>query len=177
MCDVEQTQAGARVHHRTMGATSTETDDRNAALSLLCRVQSRLCALPLECVLETMRPLPIEPLSGAPQFVRGLAIIRGEPVPVVDTARLLGTEETRPARFVAVKAGARRVALAVDSVLGVRSIPAGSLQELPSLLGDAAADIVSAIGILDAELLLVLHSARLVPEEVWARLDADGAPS
>jgi purine-binding chemotaxis protein CheW len=148
-----------------------------AGLSLLCRVQTKLCALPLECVLETMRPLPVEPLSGAPQFVPGLAMIRGEPVPVVDAARLLGAEGARPARFVSVRAGERRVALAVDSVLGVRSIPAGSLRELPPLLRDASAEFVSAIGMLDAELLLILQSTRLVPEDLWTKLGADGVLS
>jgi len=133
--------------------------------------------LPLEYVLETMRPLPVEPLSGAPQFVQGLAIIRGAPVPVVDAARLLGAEATRPSRFVTLKADERRVALAVDSVLGVRSIPDGSLQALPPLLRDAGAEIVSKIGMLDAELLLVLRSVRFVTEDLWAKLSADGAPS
>jgi purine-binding chemotaxis protein CheW len=59
--------------------------------TLLCRVRERLCALPLAHVVETMRPLPIEPLGGMPGFVQGIAIIRGAPVPVVDAGALLGS--------------------------------------------------------------------------------------
>ena len=136
-------------------------------LSLVCRIDGVLCALPVEHVVETMRPLPVEPLAGAPAFVRGLSIIRGAPVPVVDAASLLGSPDTQPTRFVMVKAGARRVALAVSDVIGVRALAPEKLQALPPLLREAAADIVTSIGALDDELLLVLRSARLVPDAVW----------
>ena len=146
-------------------------DYESERLSLICRVRTRLCALPLERVGETMRPLPIEPISGSPHFVAGLAIIRGNLVPVVDAAKLIGAEESRPARFVTVKAGDHQVALAVDGVLGVRRILSGSLHDLPPLLRDSSSEVVAAIGTLDAELLLVLHTTRLVPEAFWSGLD------
>lgn len=142
-------------------------DGRGASLSLACRVQTRLIGLPLAQVIETMRPLPTEVVAGAPHFVRGLAMIRGAPVPVVDAARLLGVQDAPSERFVTLAVGLRRVALAVGSVLGVRAVAAESLHRLPPLLQDASADVVSAIGRLDAELLLVLNGARLLPDEAW----------
>lgn len=146
-----------------------------AGLWLLCRIETKLCALPLECVLETMRPLPVDPLPGAPQFILGLAIVRGAPVPVVSAAHLLGTGKAPATRFVTVRAGERQVALAVDSVLGVRPVAAGSLRDLPPLLRDASAEHVTAIGTLDTELLLFLQSTYLVPEELWAGIGRDSA--
>jgi chemotaxis signal transduction protein len=56
---------------------------------LLCCIGSRVGALAVRDVRETMRPLPVEPLARAPPFVRGLATIRGFPTPVVDFGRLL----------------------------------------------------------------------------------------
>jgi purine-binding chemotaxis protein CheW len=145
-------------------------------LALVCRVATRRCALWLEDVVETMRPLPVEPLAGAPPFVRGVAVVRGDPVPVVDAASLLGAGESRPTRFVTVTAGDRGVGLAVDAVLGVEVISRESLEELPPLLGDASAAVVSAMGALGSELVVALRSARLVPADVWALL-GEGAPS
>jgi purine-binding chemotaxis protein CheW len=146
-------------------------DDELRGPSLLFRVRARLCALPLAHVVETMRPLPVEPMLRAPPCVRGLAIIRGSPVAVVDVSRLLGddsaADHTPPtARFVTVKVGGRAIALAVDEVIGARSLELDSLAELPPLLHDADVDVVSAIGTHDAELLLVLRGARLVSESV-----------
>ena len=145
-------------------------DGYDSDLSLLFRARTQLLALPLTHVIETMRPLPIEPLAGAPPYVRGISVIRGEPVPVVDVARLLCGDESAPSRLVTIAVGDRKVALTVDSVLGVRAVPAGSFQALPPLL--EGVDLVSAIGILDAELMLVLQGARLLPDDFWAALDA-----
>jgi purine-binding chemotaxis protein CheW len=140
-------------------------------LALVCRVQERLCALPLEHVIETMRPLSVTAVAGAPYFVRGLAVIRGAPVPVLDVASLLGETDASPGRFVTLTMGTRHVALAVGSVLGVRAIPLGSFRELPPLLHEAGSEVVASIGLLDAELLLVLQSSRLLAQDAWAVLD------
>jgi purine-binding chemotaxis protein CheW len=134
---------------------------------LLCRVPARLIGLPIEHVIETMRPLPVERVSGAPHYVTGLSVIRGAPVPVVDTSRLLGGAGLQPERFVTVRAGDRTVALAVGRVLGTRTVSTEWLHDLPPLLRSAGARIVAAMGNLDEQLLLVLRSAHLVPDDTW----------
>ncbi len=132
-------------------------------LRLLVRAGSHSCALRLADVIETMRPLPVEPLSGAPAGVLGMAVIRGTPVPVVDLALLLEDRAQRtPTRFICIRAGRRSVAVAVDAVLGIREIPAALLSGMPPLLRDARPDVIEAIGTLDTELFLVLKSARLM---------------
>ncbi len=132
---------------------------------LACRIGRHLCALPSASVVETMRPLPLQAMARAPRFVAGVSIVRGAPVPVVDAAALFGESATDARRLVIVRVAGRTIALRVDSVLGLRDMPGETLSELPPLLRQANADIVSAIGLLDAELLLFLRAARLVPEE------------
>lgn len=132
--------------------------------------------MPLGSVIETMRPLAIEPIAGAPAFVMGLSIIRGAPVPVIDLGGLLGGASAggspaAPGRLVTLRVDGRCVALAVEAVLGVRALPA-SLEEPPPLLREAADDAIESIGVLDAELLLVLRAAQLVPESVWTSVGA-----
>jgi purine-binding chemotaxis protein CheW len=146
-------------------------ENGDPGLSLVFRVQGRLCALPLGHVIETMRPLPTAAVAGAPGFVRGLAVIRGAPVPVLDVASLFGETDASSDRFVTLVAGKRCVALAVGSVLGVRAIPSGSLRELPPLLHEAGSEVVASIGLLDAELLSVLQSSRLLPVDAWEAID------
>jgi purine-binding chemotaxis protein CheW len=121
-----------------------------------------------------MRPLPVEIVGGTPEFVSGLSIIRGVPLPVVDTGSLLGLGKSRPTRFVTVRAGNRLVALKVDAVLGIRVIPDESLQDLPPLLSDAPAELIAAIGAIDSELVLVLRTARVVPESIWNVIELEG---
>jgi purine-binding chemotaxis protein CheW len=115
-----------------------------------------------------MRPLPIAAIAGAPPYVRGVAIVRGEPMPVVDLAALLGGEaKVEPARFVAVRAGGHAAALAVAEVLGVTELDAGDERRAP-LVRDACAGALESLRARDGDLLLVLGAARLVPEEALA---------
>jgi purine-binding chemotaxis protein CheW len=135
---------------------------------VVCRVGSRLCALPLDHVTETMRPLPCEPFAGAPEFVRGVSMIRGTAVPVVDAGLLLGTEPGSATRLVSISVDGRTIGLAVDAVIGVREIAEDALHHLSPLLEGACGGTIIALGALDSELLVVLRESRIVPDSVWS---------
>jgi purine-binding chemotaxis protein CheW len=146
---------------------------------LMLRTGLWLCAVPVSVVEETMRPLPITPLECGIGPVKGLAICRGEAVPVVCAAELLGEKAAVIGRFVTIRCGARRVALAVASVLGMRTLDPGAEKDWPSLAQGATSAAIKTIGVLDHQLLAVLHASRLVQAEDWEKLDAAprlGAP-
>jgi len=156
-----ETQRGAPAPASAAAATTV----------LMTRLGGRRVALPLLHAVETMRPLPIEPVADAPPFVRGLARIRGAAVPVVDGGLLVGDTPAPATRLVLLRVDGRAVALAVDEVIGVATLDAGALAATPPLL-QAEGERVDAIGVLDAELLLLLRTSRLIPDELWARLEA-----
>ena len=149
---------------------------------LVCRVRSRLCGLPLDAVEETLRPQPLRPLKSPAVHVQGLARIRGDWLPVVDLAGLLGLTEAGAApsapwppapadaaavrRYVVVRAGERRVALAVAEVLGLQTFAAEQLRALPPLLRDRDHGAVTALAERDDELIAVLDQARLLPNDL-----------
>jgi len=152
-----------------------DADEAGRKSWLLCRAGTHLCAMPIEHVIEIMRVLPIEAIPGAPSYVRGLCIIRGAPVPIVDIGSLLGDQVTRAGRLVAIRAGSRTIGIAVEAVEGIRVIDPEAFNQLPPLLRDTVTATIAAIGTLDAELLFFLHAARIVPEDLPVRLSADGA--
>ena len=141
---------------------------------LILGVQRRMCAVPLTHVIETMRPLPTEAISGVPSFVLGVAIVRGIPTPVVDLGAVLGAPfEQRGERLVTLRAGNRQVALLVSTVLGIRDLDAiTATQELPPLLQGASQDAIETIGTLDERLLEVLREGWKLSEEVWQAITA-----
>lgn len=148
-------------------------DQPKAGTCLFFKVGAVGCALPVGSVVETMRPLPVQPIAQAPASVLGLATIRGRATPVLDLARLLGTGVRTPAptdRFITVAIGERRVALAVSAVTGLGAVSAQALEEMPPLLTQAEASAVTAIGALDQGLLMLLRAAHLVPEAIFATL-------
>lgn len=137
--------------------------------ALLVRVPGALCAFPLSTVIETMRPLPVEPLANTPGFVQGIARIRGNAVPVVQLTALLHNDNVHdlPGRFVTLRVGQRCIAVAVLSVVGIADLGNRTFGTLPPLLKTTRTELIQSMGTLDAEFLVVLDTARLVPEAVW----------
>jgi purine-binding chemotaxis protein CheW len=149
--------------------------DAQPGFLLLAQARTCVCALPLSHVLETLRPLPIQPVPVAPDFILGLSVIRGEPVPVVDLGRLLGFPgDPRPTRLVVIRVQERRAALAVEAVLRIVAGESLDRRALPPLLRSAGEQAVSAVSALDHEFLTILEAAHLVPEDVWGSLAAEG---
>jgi purine-binding chemotaxis protein CheW len=140
---------------------------------LVFRAGTHLCALDVAQVLEVMRPLPVRPLPGVPTFVSGVSVVRGEPIPVVDVARLVGGGDQPATRYVTVRGGRYPAALAAGSVLGVRRIPPASAHDLPPLLGAVSAEAIDGMAVADGEPLLLLRSARIVPDAVWTALESE----
>lgn len=138
---------------------------------LLVQAGARLCALPIGAVIETLRPQPIEPMPGTAPFVRGVSVIRGEAVPVLDLQHLLEEKAaSAEGRVVTIRVGERAAALLVQAVLGVRQLDPGRAMETPPLLGEVSAKLVARLAALDGQLLLVLDTARVVPDQVWHAL-------
>jgi chemotaxis signal transduction protein len=100
----------------------------------------------------------------------GVGVIRGYKVPIVDLSELLGLrrDDDSGIRLVTIRVGPRAVALAVDSVTGVRQFDSTILAKVAPLLRSAHADTLSAMALLDRELLM--DGSRLVSEELFARI-------
>lgn len=160
---------GKAVNERPARAAFGESD-YSTNLWLLCKAGSHCLALPMVNVIETMRVLAVETIAGAPPLVRGLSVIRGAAVPVIDTARLFGDEAARYERLVTVRTGKRTVAFGASVVLAVQSIQDSQREELPPLLRDA--DAIAAIARLDEELVFFLHAARALPDDFHVNGDA-----
>ncbi|MFZ1990435.1 MAG: chemotaxis protein CheW [Alphaproteobacteria bacterium] len=139
---------------------------------LMFRTAGHVAALPISHVVETLRALPIESVSGAPPHVIGLSIIRGAPTAIVDTALLFGREPTKHQRTVVVRVGERTIGLAAEEILGARAIGSEALERLPSLFGNV--ESVSAVTIRDEMLVFVLEAARIISDELLASLLTQG---
>jgi purine-binding chemotaxis protein CheW len=135
--------------------------------ALLVGVDTSICALPLQHVIETMRPLPLETIAGAPPYISGVSIVRGVPTPVVDLGMLLGMPDTASSRFVTLRLDGKQVALSVRTVLGVWSLDECKVTDLPALLQTATQETIDSIGTLDSHLLLVLRQCWRLPDKIW----------
>ena len=78
------------------------TADSGGVYTVLLPLDDELYALPVEWVREVLAAPTITPLATAPAAVLGLINLRGEIVPLLDTAALLGTRRAGPIVFAVV---------------------------------------------------------------------------
>lgn len=143
--------------------------ERGAAL--VVQAGAHRFAVPIAHVVETLRPRPLHALRASPDFVRGLAVLRGELTPVVDLHALVhGRPSTATTRLVLVRVATRRVALAVDVVVGVASLDVPSVEGLPDACGPVARAIAAARS-KALDLVLLLDLVRLVPAETFVEVE------
>lgn len=114
-----------------MKRAASEADE--AVRCLLVRAGDRLCALPLSRVRRVVRALAVTPLPGSAPELLGLAEFGGEPLPILDLARLVGAEPDPAAVVpvtVVVLAGrdgeAELAGLAADDAADITEVPAAT---------------------------------------------------
>jgi purine-binding chemotaxis protein CheW len=117
------------------------------------RLGDESLAIPVTQVLEVAELGNIAPVPGAPPAVLGVRNLRGQVLPVIDLAALIGTRRgTDPAaKLVIAEEAGRRAGLAIDRVTDVSEL-AGAVQQAdsPFLSGSTMAG-EELVGIVDVE--------------------------
>jgi chemotaxis signal transduction protein len=122
-----------------------EVDPPPVERCLLVRAGDRLCALPLARVRRVVRALPVTPLPGAAPELLGIAEFGGEPLPVLDLARLVGAApDPAPALPVTVVVLAGRAGEA-EELAGLAADAAADIAEVPASAADGAAPLREAL--------------------------------
>jgi chemotaxis signal transduction protein len=129
-------------------------------------VAAEAYAMPVEHVLEAAGLGRVRAVPGARRELLGIRTLRGQILPVVDLARLLGVHRTSaPTRLLVAEARGFRVGFAIDEVNGIGDL--GDLAELGETgeLGMPAEGIESGLlagaTLSDGELVGVLNVPRV----------------
>jgi len=120
-------------------------------------VDGRRCALDLAAVERVEQMVAVSELPGAPEGVLGAVDVRGTPVAVLDLRERLGLSAAPPnpdGALLLARTRGRTVALAVDEVLGVRTVDAGAVTA-PEVLDLPRASVAGVTPLTDG--LLVIH--------------------
>jgi chemotaxis signal transduction protein len=118
------------------------------------RVAAESYAMPVEHVREAADLGQVEAVPGARPELLGVRNLRGQLLPVVDLARLLGLARAAPAgRLLVAEEGGRQAGFAVDEVSGVG--------ELPDPAEDTESDLLVGAALIDSELTGVIDVPRV----------------
>lgn len=100
---------------------------RSAVLTV--RVGEHLFAIPIESIDEVLPSLPVESVPLCAPAVRGVVHVRGELIPVLDSAALMNLEreaERVDPHIVCLRHDDHRVGVEVDEALDLAELPAES---------------------------------------------------
>jgi purine-binding chemotaxis protein CheW len=131
-------------------------------------VDGQRWALPLAAVERVVGMVAVSPLPESPVGVRGVINVHGEIVPVLDLDVRIGrrAREPRPGgRLLLARTARRRVALAVDDVIGVIAVDASAIGPPPDAMPAPVAGL-AAVG--DGVLLIYAVDAFLSPGDEQA---------
>ncbi len=127
---------------------------------LLFRVGAELFGLELDAVEEVLDLPELHRVPEMPENVLGVFALRGTLVPLYTPDASLGASLRDPVSALVFRTGARRLALAVDDVDDVLTLPLPALRDVPvtdagdGVLAGVARRERDLIGVLDVEALL-----------------------
>jgi purine-binding chemotaxis protein CheW len=153
---------------------------RSRPLRLVCfEVRGQELALPIADVRETLPILPITRVILTPPCLAGVFSLRGDIVPAIDLAVLLGlarTELGNDSRLVVLDQSVGNAGIVVDRLRDLRTIdapleppPANLAPEIAQLVRGVAATSTGTVRVLDAAAILSAEPLRAISAGPGAR--------
>ncbi len=141
------------------------TGDIIAHDALLIRIATELYAVSSTNVRGVIRYRAITAVPGAPPTLPGILNQRGAILPVIELRQLLGlgpAQITRASRFVLAVHEEIEVALLVDAVLDLISLPDDTIEPVPSALDPARARFLRGVAQYDRQTIVLLELGEVI---------------
>jgi len=149
----------------SMTGAQPDLAERTEQHVLLFRLADEIYALPSIHVREVGRYRSYTPVPGAPPAIPGIVSHRGIILPVVDLRLVLGMpsiEATRSTRLISVVHDDISMALLVDAVIDLESLPADAFGQPPVGLDPARARFLRAVAYHNDQTVALLDIGEIV---------------
>ncbi|HOO33805.1 MAG TPA: chemotaxis protein CheW [Thermotogota bacterium] len=124
----------------------------------------------IDSIAEMMKTMK---LPGLPSFMMGVANLRGEVIPIIDTRVkfMLDSKSTHDGdRVVVVYVGDKKIGIVVDEVKEVLTLGQDQLEE-PPRTGGSASSFISAIAKMDDRMLMIIDIDKVLTSEELIKID------
>jgi purine-binding chemotaxis protein CheW len=150
-----------------IASTQQSVKEGDAFSALVITVGGESYALPMEALTAVYEGYTIVPLPCVPSFVAGIVNVRGQLVPVMDLAVLLGVPTETPKRSLLIVSNAEfSLGLCADSVGEVMMVLISTLQPVPAALNHVYLKGVLPDGTALLDLDAILNDPTLIVDEV-----------
>ena len=147
-------------------ASTQQTKESDAFSALVVRINGESYALPMDALTAVYEGYTIVPLPGVPPFVAGIVNVRGQILPVMDLAALLGVPGEAVKRTLLIISNAEySLGLSVEAVGDVVTILVTTLQPVPDALNQLYLRNVLPDGTALLDLDAILNDPSLIVDE------------
>ena len=161
------------VRFERTGSVAATADIGREVQLVTFKLDDQEYALDIANVVQVVRMVATTPMPEAPKIVRGVINVRGKVTPVIDVRKRFNLPSKTydlNTQLLIVQMGGRLMALIVDAVSEVLTMPAGSI-EPPSEIAPQM-ERLSAVGKLGDRLLLMPDLNRILTVQEETRLKA-----
>lgn len=147
-----------------MQNNAVEVDDAQQNRYLTFLLGEETYGIAIGNVIEIIGVLPVTPLPGAPDYLKGIMNLRGKIVPVIDVRlkfKKAAVEYTERTCIVVVEVQEMTVGLIIDEVSEVLTIEAQDIVPPPSLK-ESQSNYIDGISSTDGKVKLLLDCAALL---------------
>lgn len=136
-------------------------------------LQEQELSADIDQIREIIRTGPITPIPDSPEFIKGVANVRGEIIVVIDLkARLLlpGASGGQSKHIVVTAEGKNLFGLMVDEVTEVLRLPETQIKHAPDIVASLDRRYIGGVLTIDDRLIILLDLTKVLSEEELARL-------
>ena len=129
--------------------------------------------IPIEDVIEIGRVETITRVPSAPKFIRGVANLRGEIIPVIDLRTRFAMEAqaaTTQSRMLYIRSGSVKLGLVVDRVLAILELPQAQPPP-PAICSKRVSEYLAGIAQYGDQVVLLLGAERFLTESEQERIE------
>jgi chemotaxis signal transduction protein len=122
-------------------------------------------AVPIVRVREIINQQQITGLPNMPEYMEGIADIRGNVIPIINLKKLMHLQHSseQESKIIVITRGKITYGVLVDSITGVTTINEKDIQPSEGIAGNASTAFVDGIAKLDGRLIIILNTINLIP--------------
>jgi len=164
---LSERQAGAPAAAHPLTSTANAAVGVDEEQHVIFTLDDAAYSFPISSVTEIGRPLDVTPLPNVPEWIAGVANLRGDIVSVVDLRRFFGfgdDETPRGGRMLVLRSKSEEIqtALMVDAVRGIRIFNGGQVQQVTAPVETSVAPYMRGVYEHDKGLVVLLDPEKLM---------------
>ncbi len=137
---------------------------------VLFKIGKNTWGIELLLVQEIIKPVPITEVPKAPRGVMGVINLRGEVVPMINLADVMGFEfeKSKKNRVLIVKIGTRTFGFLIEELLEIAYLKEEDVDHIRETLPDFAPEFIESVADKDGKIVYILN-----PEDVINYLEGE----